>query len=68
MRFFQTKGKSAKYVLSIYGPHIEDHIYYHYYNDAKMRFNSLVEERHEKETIISIYDLDKDIRKDFIRF
>lgn len=68
MRFDRTNGKNARYMVNIYGNSVEDHYYYHYYKDADGMFNSLLRIPHEKGTIISIYDLQKDIRKAFQRF
>ena len=68
MRFDCTNGKTARYIVSVYNWNIDDHSYYHYYKDAKILFDKLKARDFENGTVISIYDLIKDQRKEFIRF
>lgn len=69
MKFDFTKGQPAKYMVSVYDPAgCHDQLYYHYFKEAKAELCRLKESGfYEKGTIISIYDLQKDIRKEFIR-
>ena len=68
MKFDRTNGKTAKYVLTIYGERVEDHYYYHYYKEADKHFDQLLRCVWDKGTILSIYDLKKDVQKNFIKF
>lgn len=67
MKFDMTGGKRAVYLVSLYGVGVEDFYYFHYYKDAKEMFNRLKGANHKKGTIISVYDLIHDLRKDFAR-
>lgn len=67
MRFDHTKGKTARYVVTLYGWNVEDHSYFHYYKEAKSLFDRL-KGHQDCGTVLSIYDLSKDVRKDFIKF
>ena len=64
MRFDRTEGKTERYVVSLYGENVEDHYYYHYYNKAKKLYESMRGEQ-KPGTVLSIYDVEKDIRKEF---
>ena len=68
MRFDRTGGLKERYILSVYGQGVEDHYYYHYFKDADKMFDNLLRTPHENGTIISIYDLQKDVRKALHRF
>lgn len=68
MRFDRTKGQTAKYLVSIYGETVEDKYYYHYFKEADKFFNSLLRCVWEAGTAISLYDMQKDVRKAFIKF
>lgn len=68
MRFDYTKGKDARYMVSIYGETIEDKYYYHYHKEAKAMFEQMKKHGFEKGTALSIYDIKQDIRKAFIKF
>ena len=67
MKFDFTKGKSAKYMVSIYMPDgCHDQLYYHYYREAKTKLDKLSTCGHyERGTVISLYDIKNDIRKDY---
>ena len=69
MKFDFTKGKPARYLVGIYMPNgCHDHIYYHYYKEAKQKIKQLIDSKHyEKGTRISLSDIKKDIRKEYIR-
>ena len=69
MRFDFTKGKTAKYMVSIYMPDgCYDHLYYHSHREAKEKFDKLSKSGHyEKGTAMSLYDIQKDIRKEYAR-
>lgn len=67
MKFDRTNGKNAVYIVTLYGETVADYYYYHYLKDAKNLFNRLKEGNHEKGTIISIYDLINDTRKEFFK-
>lgn len=68
MRFDYTKGEEAKYVVSLYNWNINDHLYYHTYKEAKEHFNKLKNGFFPEGTVVSIYDLKKDVRKAFKKF
>lgn len=67
MMFFCTKGKPAVYLVSIYNWNVEDKTYFHYLKDAKAFFERAKHMPHENGTVISIYDIKKDIRKAFYK-
>jgi hypothetical protein len=68
MKFDFTKGKPARYLVGIYMPDgCYDHLYYHYYREAKRKLNDLKNSGHyEKGTHMSLLDMIKDERKEFI--
>ena len=69
MKFDFTEGKSAIYMVSIYD-HVgcHDQLYYHYYRDAEAKLKELSESGfYESGTVMSLYDIKKDVRKRFIR-
>lgn len=68
MRFDRTKGMKARYMVNVYGQRVEDHYYYHYFKEADKFFNELLRIPQEQGTILSIWDLQKDVRKGFQRF
>ena len=68
MRFDFTSGKKERYLVQVYYWKVEDKFYYHYYKDAKKKFNELTDEEFNEGTIISIYDIEKDKRKAFFKF
>lgn len=69
MRFDYTKGKKARYVVSLYGWNIEDHYYFNNYKEAGEMYKQLLKKhKDEVATCLGIYDLDKDIRKAFAKF
>lgn len=70
MRFDYCKGKSAKYVVSVYYKMVDDHYYFHYYKEAKDFFERLKNNTKTKEVArtIKVSDLEKDITKDFYKF
>lgn len=69
MRFDFTKGKTLKYMVSLYMPDgCNDHMYFHYYKEAKDKLMKLSRSGfYEKGTSFSLYDIVKDIRKEYIR-
>ena len=68
MRFDYCKGKSAKYVVSVYYEIVEDHYYFHYYKEAKDFFERLKSNNTQGVTrTIKVSDLTKDITKDFYK-
>ena len=68
MKFNYTHGNKAKYMVNLYGWDVEDHYYCDTYKAAKKLFDSIRERDHEEGTVLSITDLTKDIRKEFVRF
>ena len=68
MKFDFTKGKSPKYMVSIYGELIEDKIIYHYYRDAMSKFASIVAQGQPQGVAVSVYDMTKDVRKAYKKF
>lgn len=69
MIFDFTKGKATRYMLSIYMPDgCNDQLYYHYYREAKAKYESLKNSGYyEKGTIISIYDMKQDVSTECAR-
>lgn len=68
MKFDFTHDKPANYVVSIYGWNNGDQLYYHYYKEAKQKFEEIKNKGLKMGTSLSIWDLKKDIRKAFIKF
>lgn len=64
MRFDYTDGKKAKYIVNHYNWNVEDHSYYHSYSEAKEAFERL-KKVVQKGGVVSIYDMEKDVRKAF---
>lgn len=65
-----TNGKmDRRYLLLVNRPNgCIDKVYYHYLKDAKDGLNMLLNSGHyEKTTVFNIYDMDKDVRKYFVR-
>lgn len=68
MRYDYTKGKEARYILSVNRWNGSDYLYFHEYSEAKRAFekHKLIVE--EYGTSLNIYDLKKDVRKCHYRF
>ena len=66
MRFDFTKGKEARYMVGVFMEINEDLYYFHTYREAKAKFDELKEDENlEDGAHLSIYDMIKDIRKDY---
>ena len=65
MTFDYTHGQEAKYMVHIYRGFCNDRLYFHSYNEAKKAFEKAKET--EKDASISIYNVSKDERKEFVR-
>ena len=68
MRFDYTHGNRAKYIVSLYGWNVGDHYYCDSYKQAKRIFDDIKNREHEKGTTLSLSDIAKDIRKEFMKF
>ena len=68
MKFDCTHGKKAKYLVSLYGWNVEDKWYCNTYGEAKRIFNEIKSVYQSSGTILSLTDMVKDIRKEFVRF
>ena len=66
MRFDYTKGQVAKYMVSIHRESGDDFYYFHYFKGAKELFDS-AKTREAEGTSLSLYDMKKDIRKEYAR-
>ena len=66
MRFDCTKGQYAKYMVSIHRECGEDFCYFHTFKEAKDFFDRK-KESEGAGTSISLWDIKKDIRKDYVR-
>lgn len=66
MRFDYTKGQHANYMVSIHRWNGNDFYYFHYFKDAKKLYDD-VKGKEEKGTSVSIWDMTRDIRKDYVR-
>jgi hypothetical protein len=67
MKFDYTHGNSAKYMVSIHRWNGSDQYYCESFKQAKDLFNQVTEKGLENETSVSIWDMKKDIRKEFAR-
>ena len=65
MKFDYTKGQEARYMVSIYRWNVDDHYYLHNYRDAKKLFDEIKQK--EEDASVSLWDLKKDIRKEYAR-
>lgn len=65
MTFDFTKGKTAKYLVTIHMPDgCNDKLYYHYLKDAECEVRTLTcSGYYEKGTRFSLYDMVNDVRK-----
>lgn len=65
MKFDYTKGQEARYMVSIHRWNADDHYYLHNYRDAKKLFDEIKQK--EKDASVNLWDMKKDIRKDYVR-
>lgn len=75
MKFDFTNGEKANYMVNLYIWDEKtgmwgggDHMYYHSFAEAKSKFKELSDQPMEPNTVISVDDMHKDIRKLFKRF
>lgn len=68
MKFDFTHGKKARYMVGVHRWNADDHIYFHYYKDAKNKFDELRNRSLAEGTSINLYDMDNDVRKMYYRF
>ena len=68
MKFNHTKGRDARYVVSLYAWNVEDYHYFYYFREAKKLFDELCGQPQEKGTVVHITDISKDVRKEFKKF
>lgn len=66
MRLDYTKGNEAKYLVSIHDSRNDDFYYFANYRDAKTFFDKAKKSR-EKGAHLNLYDIKKDIRKEYAR-
>lgn len=66
MKFDYTKGKEARYIVSLHSWNISDHYYTHTFKDAVKLFDRL-KGRLQEGMSVSVYDLKKDLRKAFAK-
>ena len=66
MRFNYTHGKEAKYQVSIHRWNVSDFYYFSNYRDAKKCFNEWADGE-EEGTSLSLWDMGKDVRKEYVR-
>ena len=64
MRFDRTGGKRPRYIVSEYWETGEDHYYFHYYRNAKFTYDYM-KARALIGTRLSLYDMVKDIQKEY---
>ena len=67
MRFDFTKGKEPRYLVQVYAEWGNDQFYYYYFKEAMEKFRKLKEKEWGIGTIITVYDMVKDIRKEYVR-
>lgn len=65
MRFDYTKGKSARYLVSLHGWDVVDRYYFHYFKEAKDLFEQVKANQLKEGHKVSIYDLKTDELKAF---
>lgn len=70
-----TNGEKANYMVNLYIWDEESgmlskgyHMYYHSFAEAKSKFKELSDQPMGSNTVISVYDMHKDIRKLFKKF
>lgn len=72
MRFCHTNGKDGRYLVAIHYNVFSDYHYYHYYREAKKKFDELKasgDAGHAmKGTALSLYDMVKDVRKEYAKY
>jgi NifB/MoaA-like Fe-S oxidoreductase len=66
MKFDYTHGKTAKYMVSVHGWNVNDQYYYGDYKSAKEMFSRMVDRRLDGVSV-SLWDMVKDIRKEFAK-
>ncbi len=66
MKFDYTKGKKAQYMVSIYSWNFSDHYYFSDADTAKKFFKKAGKEK-EEGVSVSLWDMQKDIRKEFVK-
>lgn len=64
MKIDRTGGKEPRYMVSIYRWNVSDYFYYHTYKEAKAFYDKV---KDTEQGIISLYDIKKDIRKEYTR-
>ena len=67
MKFDYTHGKPAKYGVHIYSWNTSDIYYFGTYKAAKEFFDKATATEREKGTTICLYNIHKDIRKEFVK-
>lgn len=67
MKFDKTGGKPAKYCVRLYSFNVNDTIYFNSLREAKAEFDKLTAQKHERGTVVSIYDMKTDTRKAFLK-
>lgn len=68
MNFDYTHGRGAKYLVSLYGFNVEDRYYCDTYKEAKRIFKAIKDSKQTEGTVLSLTDMVKDFRKEFIKF
>lgn len=66
MKFDYTEGKKATYMISVHWWNGGDQYYFGGYRKAKEHFNKLAENVKDGVSI-SLYDMKKDTKKDFVK-
>lgn len=64
MKIDRTGGKEARYMVSIYRWNVSDYYYFNSYREAKNLYDKI---KDTEQGIISLYDIKKDIRKEYTR-
>lgn len=67
MNFDYTKGKSPRYMVFVYRGFTNDRYFVHDYSTAKKLFDELKAQEAGSDSVVSIYDVEKDIRKEFAK-
>lgn len=67
MKFNYTKGRDPKYMVSLHRHDVDDFYYFHYFKEAKELFKKLRDGKQPKDTVINLWDVVHDVRKDYVR-
>lgn len=68
MKFDYTKDKPTKYMVNVHRWNDSDQYYFNNYREAKEFYKNIIGKHHEAGTTINLYDVNKDIKKEWTNF